>query len=75
MGLPAPEKINEEEADTALATSGRRDEEDEEGSGDFEVIVSLASADDSAASGCIIGSAAAGLVSMAVGAAGAALTV
>ena len=75
MGLPAPEKINEE-ADTALVASGRRDEEDEEGSGDFEVIVSLASTDDSAASNRIIGStAAAGLVSMVVGAVGAALMV
>ena len=69
MGLPAPEKINED-ADTALVASGRRDEEDKEGSGDFEVIVSLASADDSAAPGRIIGSVVGGLVSLAVGAAG-----
>ena len=76
MGLPAPEKIKEEEDHNALAVAaGRRDEEEEEGSGDFEVIVSLASADDSAAPGRIIGSAVGGLVSLAVGAAGTALVV
>ena len=75
MGLPAPEKIKEEDDHNALAAvAGRRDEEEEEGSGDFEVIVSLASADDSAApSAGIVGSAVGGLVSMAVGAAGATL--
>ena len=72
MGLPTPEKINEE-ADTALIVFDHRDEEDKEGSGDFKVIVSLASTDYSAASNCIIEStAAAGLVSMAIGAVGAA---
>ena len=46
--------------------ASRNDEEEEEGSGEFEVIVSLVSADDSAASGHIIRSAVGGLVSMAV---------
>ena len=69
MALPAPEDNN---AENALAVSGRRAQvEGEEGSGDFEVFASLESTADSAAPG--LTTAAAGLVSMAVGAAGEAL--
>ena len=56
MGLPAPKNDNEEDHNALAVVAGRRDEEEEEGSGDFEVIVSLASADDSAAPDRIIGS-------------------
>ena len=73
MALPAPEKVTEEDNHHALAVSGRRVEEDGEGSGEFDITVSLGSADGSAASGRTIGSGVAGLMSMAVGAAGAAL--
>ena len=66
MALPAPKENN---AEHALAVSGRRAQaEGEEGSGDFEVFASLESAADSAAPG--LTTAAAGLVSMVVGAAG-----
>ena len=69
MTLPAPEDNN---AENALSVSGRRAQaEGEEGSGDFEVFASLESTADSAAPG--LTTAAAGLVSMAVGAAGEAL--
>lgn len=74
MALPA----TDEEA-ASLDVSGRRVVEDEEGSGIFEVKVSLISTDDSTddsvASDHIVGGAATGLMAMAVGAAGAALMV
>ena len=70
MALPAPEKESE---DNVLAVASRRAQtEDGEGGGDFEVIVALASAADSAASDTMTGTAA-GLVSMAVGVLGNAL--
>ena len=75
MALPSPEEKTEEaEEATNLAVPGDRRDEAEEGSGKFEVVISLGSADDSAASGRFE-SVAAGLASMAVGAAGAALIV
>ena len=73
MGLPLPEKINEEEDNALLLVSSRRDEEEEEeGSGKFQLQVSLASADDSAATpggGTVVRSAVGGLMSMMIGAA------
>ena len=65
-----------EEAEEAakLAVPGDRRDEEEEGSGKFEVIISLGSVDDSPASSRFE-SMAAGLASMAVGAAGAALMI
>ena len=69
MALQGPKE------EDALAVSTRRVQADGgEGSGDFEVSVSLGgSADNNAASDLIGGAAAAGFVSIAIGAAGAAL--
>ena len=77
MALPTPNDKAEKEAEeaAALAVPGnRRAEEAEEGSGGFELVVSLGTTDDSAAAGRFE-SAAAGLASMGIGAAGAALIV
>ena len=71
MAVPAPDDKVEEDA---AVPGDRRAEEAEEGSGAFELVVSLGTADDSSAAGRFK-SAAAGLVSMAVGAAGAALMI
>ena len=64
--LPTTEKKNEDED---LYDSSRRVEEDP-GSGEFEVKVSLASADNSAASACTDGITISDLMSVVVGAAG-----
>jgi len=65
--IPATENNNEEDA---LYASSRRVQENLV-SGEFEVTIDLASADNSAASACAVGSTVAGLTSVVVGAAGA----